>query len=55
MKIVGHSSKLRVIAGISKVHFDYSDIQLETLHKAIMQLHDYLFEKKGMKKLEVLK
>jgi integrase len=55
MKIVGHSSKLRVIAGISKVHFDYSDIQLETLYKAIMQLHDYLFEKKGMKKLEVLK
>ena len=55
MKIVGHSSKLRVITGISKVHFDYSDIQLETLYKAIMQLHDYLFEKKGMKKVEVLK
>ena len=55
MKIVGHSSKLRVIAGISKVHFDYSDIQLETLYKAITKLHNYLFEKKGMKKLKVLK
>jgi integrase len=55
MKIVGHSSKLRMVTGISKVHFDYSDIQLETLYKAIMKLYDYLFEKKGMKKLELLK